>query len=88
MVIRNETILGEKTLKEIWQIPQSIEKTISKTKNRDKIKEIAKKIIDSNCVSMYILASGTSYHAGLVSTYWFSQFAKYPAHFEFASDSK
>ena len=88
MTIRNETILGEKTLKEIWEIPKSIEKTISLAKNRDKIKEIAKKIIDSNCVSMYILASGTSYHAGLVSTYWFSQLAKYPAHCELAPEFK
>nr|WP_147664782.1 SIS domain-containing protein [Candidatus Prometheoarchaeum syntrophicum]QEE17903.1 Glutamine--fructose-6-phosphate aminotransferase (isomerizing) [Candidatus Prometheoarchaeum syntrophicum] len=83
---KNEIILGEKTLKEIWEIPKSIEKSISKVKNREKIKEIAKKIVDSNCVSMYILASGTSYHAGLVSTYWFSQYAKYPAHCELAPE--
>ncbi|MBN1216473.1 MAG: SIS domain-containing protein [Candidatus Lokiarchaeota archaeon] len=75
---------GKITLNEIWQIPKSIRKTLDIEK--DKIFSIAQKIIELNCVSFYILGSGTSYHAGLVSTYWFSQLCKMPAHCELAPE--
>ncbi|MCF2139871.1 MAG: SIS domain-containing protein [Candidatus Lokiarchaeota archaeon] len=83
--MRNEN-LGKKTLQEIMQIPDSIENSIFKERNREKILSIAKNIIKSKCVSIYIFGSGTSYHAGLVSTYWFSELANYPTHCELAPE--
>ncbi len=81
-----QTKLGRKTLKEIWEIPNAIQQSIFQKENRAHIFNIAKAIIESGCVSIYIFGSGTSYHAGLVSTYWFSQLANFPTHCELAPE--
>jgi glutamine---fructose-6-phosphate transaminase (isomerizing) len=78
--------LGKLTLAEIWEIPEAIRRAIINRADREKIKSIAQSILDNECVSVYCLGSGTSYHAGLVSTYWFSQLAKYPTHCELAPE--
>ncbi|UYP46572.1 Glutamine--fructose-6-phosphate aminotransferase [isomerizing] [Candidatus Lokiarchaeum ossiferum] len=81
-----ETKLGKKTISEIWQVPMAIQKSVFQKQNRALIREISRGIISSGCVSIYIFGSGTSYHAGLVSTYWFSQLAKFPTHCELAPE--
>jgi glucosamine--fructose-6-phosphate aminotransferase (isomerizing) len=78
--------LGQKTLKEIYEIPDAIRRTILQESEKKQIRGVAQRIIDSGCVSIYIFGSGTSYHAGLVSTYWFSQWAKFPTHCELAPE--
>ena len=78
--------LGKITTKEIWEIPDAIRRCIGHKRNRDKIREIATKMNESGIVSIYILGSGTSYHAGSVSMYWFSQLAKIPTHCELAPE--
>ncbi|UYP46034.1 Glutamine--fructose-6-phosphate aminotransferase [isomerizing] [Candidatus Lokiarchaeum ossiferum] len=78
--------LGEKTKREVWEIPRAIQNSVFKKENRDRIFEIAKGIVESKCVSIYIFGSGTSYHAGLVATYWFNQLAHIPTHCELAPE--
>ncbi len=78
--------LGKITSSEIWEIPESIRKTLFTKEEAERIRKIAKAIIDSGCVSIYCLGSGTSYHAGLVSTYTFVEVAKFPTHCELAPE--
>ena len=77
---------GKQTLSEIWEIPEAIRRGIISKDDRNKIYQIAQKIVESGCVSIYCLGSGTSYHAGLVATYWFSQLANFPTHCELAPE--
>ena len=83
---KNGQKLGEKTLKEIWEIPESIRTTVLTRENRDQIMAVAQRINESGCTSIYCLGSGTSYHAGLVATYWFSKYARIPTHCELAPE--
>lgn len=78
--------LGKHTLTEIWEIPQTLRNLFNHPGTRRQIKQIAQAIHESGCVSIYVFGSGTSYHAGLVSTYWFSQLAKIPTHCELAPE--
>lgn len=77
---------GKQTLQEIWEIPEAIRRGIINKDDRNKIYEVAQKIVESGCASIYCLGSGTSYHAGLVATYWFSQLAYFPTHCELAPE--
>src|SRR5512136_363503 len=77
---------GRKTLQEILQIPNVIRNCITDPQSRKEIHTIAERIINSGCTSIYCLGSGTSYHAGLVSTYWFAELSKYPTHCELAPE--
>jgi len=82
----NQLELGHITQSEIWEIPEAIRRILDRD-NRNKIKAIAKKIADNKeIVSIYCFGSGTSYHAGLVSTYWFTTLAKFPTHCELAPE--
>ena len=83
---QNSLELGKITKSEIWEIPEAISRTIIQKKDRDRIMKVAQGIIDSKCSSIYIFGSGTSYHAGLVSTYWFSKLTKIPTHCELAPE--
>ncbi|MBD3351977.1 MAG: SIS domain-containing protein, partial [Candidatus Lokiarchaeota archaeon] len=79
--------LGKFTLEEIWEIPEAIRRTIIVKNNRKRIRNIAEEIVNNTTIkSIYCFGSGTSYHAGLVSTYWFSQLAHYPTHCELAPE--
>ncbi len=82
----NSKKLGYKTMSEICEIPKAIQQTIFQKKNREQIYTIAKGIVESECSSIYIFGSGTSYHAGLVSMYWFNQLAKFPTQCELAPE--
>ena len=81
-----ELELGKLTTAEIWEIPDAIRRAINHKKARPLIKKVAKSIIDSGAISIYVLGSGTSYHAGLVATYWFNQLAQTPTHCELAPE--
>jgi len=76
-----------KTLKEILETPEVIKRICEDKKNLEFIRNIAEEIYKREEVkSIYLFGSGTSYHAGLVATYWFSQLAKYPTHCELAPE--
>ena len=77
-------------LKEIYEQPQAVTNTIQGAIVGNSIRpesfgyqapEIFKKI-----KSIRILACGTSYHAGMVSKYWFEAMAKIPCTVEIASE--
>ncbi|MHA1896470.1 MAG: SIS domain-containing protein [Promethearchaeota archaeon] len=79
--------LGKYTLSEIWQIPEVIHRAVLTKEAKKKIRAIAEKIVNNKTiVSIYCLGSGTSYHAGMTATYWFSILAKYPTHSELAPE--
>ncbi|MHA1340906.1 MAG: SIS domain-containing protein [Promethearchaeota archaeon] len=79
--------LGIKTLSEIWEIPKVLKSICGEKKNLEFIRGIAEDIFNrKELKSIYLFGSGTSYHAGLAATYWFSQLAKYPTHCELAPE--
>ncbi|MDR2068058.1 MAG: glutamine--fructose-6-phosphate transaminase (isomerizing) [Holosporaceae bacterium] len=65
-------------LKEIMEQPNAIRKTMLHNQMDTRIWEGVSRIL--------ILACGTSYHAGMVSRYWFEKFFKIPTHVEIASE--
>lgn len=78
------------TIKEINEQPEGIQKVINRRLNED-----GKVILDGinltksdleSISRIYIVACGTSYHAGLVGKYVIEQFAKLPVQVEIASE--
>ncbi len=75
-------------LKEIEEQPIVIRRILEKYQNTEGMLEIDDKISDSikNCDKLYIIACGTSYHAGLVAKQFFEQIAKKPTEVVIASE--
>lgn len=76
-------------LKEIFEQPNAVQQTIAQALDGDDLKNnflensnIALKQIQQ----VQIIACGTSYHAGLVSKYWFEQIIGLPCQIEIASE--
>ncbi|MDR3187508.1 MAG: glutamine--fructose-6-phosphate transaminase (isomerizing) [Holosporaceae bacterium] len=65
-------------LKEIMEQPNAIRKTMLQNQMDTRILDDISRIL--------ILACGTSYHAGMVSRYWFEKFFKIPTQVEIASE--
>ena len=77
-------------LKEIHQQPEVIRDTLS---GRIGTKQILTHFLGQDSLELFnkveqihIVACGTSYHAGLISAYWFEQFAGVPCQVETASE--
>lgn len=66
---------GNQTLSEIFEVPNSIRRTIQQ---EDKIRGIVDQILELDPELIVITGSGTSYHAGMAGQYWFVHFAKLP----------
>ncbi|EDP74386.1 glucosamine-fructose-6-phosphate aminotransferase [Hydrogenivirga sp. 128-5-R1-1] len=69
--------------KEIHEQPRVVSDTISGfTSNKDSnlFEEL------KNASRIYIIACGTSFHAGLVGKFWFEKFAKIPVEVDYASE--
>jgi glucosamine--fructose-6-phosphate aminotransferase (isomerizing) len=69
--------------KEIHEQPRTISDTItgfSSSKNKE-LYDLMK-----NTDRLYIIACGTSYHAGLVGKFWIERFAKIPVEVDYASE--
>jgi glucosamine--fructose-6-phosphate aminotransferase (isomerizing) len=78
-------------LKEILEQPRTIEETfrgrIYPNEGRVYIKEFGLKDEDiKNISNIYVVACGTSYHAGLVSKFLFENFAEIPTEVDIASE--
>jgi glucosamine--fructose-6-phosphate aminotransferase (isomerizing) len=69
--------------KEIFEQPRAITDTIAGFNSLDKTKLFE---ILENKEKLYIIACGTSLHAGLVGKFWIEKFAKIPVEVDFASE--
>jgi len=69
--------------KEIHEQPKTITDTISGFLSADN-EELYKTLLDTD--RLYIIACGTSYHAGLVGKFWIEKFAKIPVEVDYASE--
>ncbi|NHV06515.1 MAG: SIS domain-containing protein [Thaumarchaeota archaeon] len=62
-----KVVLGEKTRKEIFESPDAIKNTLQS--QQDNIVSISKAIVERKPSRVFLLGSGTSYHAGVVGAY-------------------
>jgi len=69
--------------KEIHEQPKTITDSISGFLSADN-EELYKAILEAD--RMYIIACGTSYHAGLVGKFWLEKFARIPVEVDYASE--
>jgi len=69
--------------KEIHEQPKTITDTISGFLSADN-EELYKTLLETD--RLYIIACGTSYHAGLVGKFWIEKFAKIPVEVDYASE--
>jgi glucosamine--fructose-6-phosphate aminotransferase (isomerizing) len=69
--------------KEIHEQPKTITDSISGFLSADN-EELYKAILETD--RLYIIACGTSYHAGLVGKFWIEKFAKIPVEVDYASE--
>ncbi len=69
--------------KEIFEQPRTISDTISGFLSSDK-EELLNQVLKTN--KLYIIACGTSYHAGLVGKFWIEKFARIPVEVDYASE--
>ena len=88
-----ESDLGEYRhfmLKEIYEQPQAIQKTLEGRLGRDNIKQCitGENVLDTlkKVEEVQIVACGTSYHAGLIARYWMERLTDIPCHVEVASE--
>lgn len=77
-------------LKEIFEQPQAIAKTLDECLINDKLQEsvfgVNASAVFDQIKGVCIVACGTSYHAGLVARYWFESLAGVPCSVEVASE--
>lgn len=81
-------------LKEIYEQPQVVQKTLEGRLERDSFKECIvsqdsnKNVMEilSQVKEVQIVACGTSYHAGLIARYWMESMTDIPCHVEVASE--
>ena len=88
-----ESDLGEYRhfmLKEIYEQPQAIQKTLEGRLGRDNIKQCitGENVLETleKVEEVQIVACGTSYHAGLIARYWMEKLTDIPCHVEVASE--
>jgi glucosamine--fructose-6-phosphate aminotransferase (isomerizing) len=75
--------LGKHTEKEIYEIPNKLREII---KNSNLMSQIAEEIVTDNINHIYLLGSGSSYHAALGSSYLFNKFTRIPTFYEFSME--
>ena len=88
-----ESDLGEYRhymLKEIYEQPQAVQKTLEGRLAKDSINPCIKgeNVMEtlSKVKEVQIVACGTSYHAGLIARYWMESMTDIPCHVEVASE--
>ena len=79
----NQDNLGKLTQKEIFEIPISLNKA---TQQKDLISAIAKDVINRKSHHIYLIGSGSSYHAGFAMSYMFNRLIKIPTFTEFSME--
>ncbi|MFX1354123.1 MAG: SIS domain-containing protein, partial [Promethearchaeota archaeon] len=75
--------LGKFTQKEIFEIPTALNKA---TQQKDLISRIAKELIIKKVKHIYLIGSGSSYHAGFAMSYMFNRLTKIPTFTEFSME--
>jgi len=75
--------LGKFTEKEIKEIPEKIKKVIE---NKEIVTKVAELINQTGVNHIYLLGSGSSYHAALFSSYLFNKITKIPTFCEFSME--
>jgi glucosamine--fructose-6-phosphate aminotransferase (isomerizing) len=73
-MVQNEP--GSITLEEIWQIPEMLERAL---KPKKPIQDLAEKILEKKIRLIHLVGDGTSYHAGIVTSYLLNQLSKIKA---------
>jgi len=77
-------------LKEIYEQPQAVQKTLEGRLGRDDIKQCIRgeNVLETlaKVKEVQIVACGTSYHAGLIARYWMESMTDIPCHVEVASE--
>lgn len=76
-------------LKEIYEQPEAIQQTISQALNGNSLRDDFLNHADADfgkIQQVQIIACGTSYHAGMISKYWFEQLIGVPCQVEIASE--
>jgi len=88
-----ESDLGEYRhymLKEIYEQPQAVQKTLEGRLGRDDFKQCIRgeNVLETlaKVKEVQIVACGTSYHAGLIARYWMESMTDIPCHVEVASE--
>ncbi|MEJ2250267.1 MAG: SIS domain-containing protein [Candidatus Lokiarchaeota archaeon] len=74
---------GELTETEIYEIPEKLGNFME---HMDDIIQIAKKITECNVKHIYLVGSGSSFHAALFSSYLFNKLTNIPTFCEFAME--
>ncbi len=67
---------GSITLEEIWQIPEMLQRALKPKKN---IQDLVEMIIENKIKLIHLTGDGTSYHAGIVASYFLNQLSKVKA---------
>jgi len=75
--------LGKQTEQEIYEIPESLKKTIVK---KDEISKIADELISNNVKTIYLLGAGSSFHAGFAISYMFNNLSKIPTYTQYSME--
>lgn len=77
-------------LKEIYEQPQAVQKTLEGRLGRDSINQCitGENVLETlaKVKEVQIVACGTSYHAGLIARYWMESLTDIPCHVEVASE--
>lgn len=79
----NQDKLGKFTQKEIFEIPTSLNKV---SQQKELISAIAKDVINRNPHHIYLIGSGSSYHAGFAMSYMFNRLIRIPTFTEFSME--
>jgi len=75
--------LGKFTQKEIFETPTVLNKA---TQQKELISRIAKELINKKVRHIYLIGSGSSYHAGFAMSYMFNRLTKIPTFTEFSME--
>ncbi len=80
-MVQNE--FGSLSLKEIWEIPEMLDRALKPKKN---IQDLVEKIIEKDIKLIHLVGDGTSYHAGYVGSYLLNQLSKIKAFAELSPE--
>lgn len=79
----NNQPLGFYTTKEIFEIPDVLEKIYD---NKQRMNKIAAKIVERQSGHIYLIGAGSSYHAGFAISYMFNRITNIPTFAEYSME--
>lgn len=81
--MQNPDNLGEITEKEIFEIPESLKRSLEQ---KNLVIKLAKEIVSRKTNHIYLVGAGSSYHAGYAISYMFNRISQTPASAEFSME--